>query len=79
VGLGDRLNRSGGAIMDDFDGDDRLDIILTCSDPTQPMTFYRNRGDSTFEDRTKQAGLADQLGGLVCYQGDYDNDGRLDM
>jgi FG-GAP-like repeat/ASPIC and UnbV len=79
VGLGDRLNRSGGAIMDDFDGDGLLDIVVTSSDPTQAMAFYRNRGDGTFEDRTTDAGLAEQLGGLVCFQADYDNDGRLDV
>ena len=79
VGVGDRMNQSGGAIMDDFDGDGRLDILITCHDPTQSMAFYHNAGDGNFVDRTKEAGLSDQLGGLVCYQADYDNDGRLDV
>ena len=56
-----------------------LDIVVTCHDPTEAMAFYRNRGDGTFEDRTVQAGIRDQLGGLVCYQADFDNDGRLDV
>ncbi len=43
------------------------------------MAFYRNKGDGTFEDRTEEAGVTDQLGGLVCYQTDYNNDGRLDV
>ena len=43
------------------------------------MAFYRNKGDGTFEDRTKEAGLLDQLGGLYCVQADYDNDGLLDI
>jgi hypothetical protein len=75
----DRFNQAGGAIMDDFDGDGRLDLVTSSTDPAEHMAFYRNRGDGTFEDRTKPAGLSDQLGGLVCYQGDYDNDGRLDV
>ena len=79
LGLGDRLNQSGGAIMDDFDNDGLLDIVITCHDPTQSMAFYHNVGDGTFADRTKEAGVADQLGGLVCYQADYDNDGLLDI
>ena len=79
AGLGDRMNQSGGAIMDDFDNDGLLDILITCHDPTQSMAFYRNAGDGTFADRTKEAGVADQLGGLVCYQADYDNDGLLDV
>jgi hypothetical protein len=78
VGL-ERSNVSGGAIMDDFDNDGLLDIVVTCSDPGENMAYYRNKGDSTFEDRTQAAGLAGQLGGLVCYQADYDNDGRLDI
>ncbi len=75
----DRFNQAGGAVMDDFDGDGLLDVVVTATDPTEPMAYYRNRGDGTFEDRSKPAGVTDQLGGLVCYQADYDNDGRLDV
>jgi FG-GAP-like repeat/ASPIC and UnbV len=74
-----RFNQAGGAIMDDFDNDGLLDIAVTSFDPTQSMSYYRNSGDSKFEDRSKQAGVTDQLGGLVCYQADYDNDGWLDV
>ncbi len=80
VGVGvDRLNWSGGAIMDDFDNDGLLDLVATSTDPTQAMVFYRNKGDGTFEDRTEKAGLGGQLGGEYCVQTDYDNDGRLDI
>lgn len=79
TGLGDRMNQSGGAIMDDFDNDGLLDILITCHDPTEHMAFYRNAGDGTFQDRTQEAGISDQFGGLVCYQADYDNDGLLDV
>ncbi len=75
----DRINQAGGAVMDDFDGDDRLDLAVTSTDPTQAMAFYHNRGDGTFEDRSESAGVLGQLGGLVCYQTDYNNDGRLDL
>jgi FG-GAP-like repeat/ASPIC and UnbV len=74
-----RLNQAGGAIMDDFDGDRLLDIVVTTMDPTGAMAFYRNRGDGTFEDRSEAAGVTGQLGGLVCYQTDFNNDGRLDV
>ncbi len=79
VGLDGRINQSGGAIMDDFDGDGLLDIVVTATDPTEPMAYYRNRGDGSFEDRSAAAGVTDQLGGLVCYQADYNNDGWLDI
>src|SRR5262249_51362161 len=75
----DRLDQSGGAIMDDFDGDGLLDIVETSIDPGAPMAFFHNKGDGTFEDRTNVAGLEDQLGGLYCVQTDYNNDGWLDI
>jgi hypothetical protein len=74
-----RLNQAGGAIMDDFDNDGLLDIITSQMDPEGTMAFYRNKGDGTFEDRTRAAGLDKQLGGFNCVQTDYNNDGRLDV
>jgi len=74
-----RFNQAGGAIMEDFDDDGLLDIAVTSFDPTQPMAIFRNKGDATFEDRSEAAGVTNQLGGLVCYQADYDNDGRMDI
>src|SRR5262249_54174183 len=74
-----RFNQAGGAIMDDFDNDGLLDIAVSSFDCTQPMSYYHNKGDATFEDRSKDAGVTDQLGGMVCYQADYDNDGNLDI
>ena len=74
-----RLNRAGGAIMDDFDNDGLLDLVFTSFDPTRPMAYYRNKGDGTFEDRTEAAGLLKQLGGMNCVQTDYNNDGFLDI
>jgi hypothetical protein len=46
----------------------------------QPDVLYRNRGDGTFEDATKAAGVYHTWGkamGIVF--GDYDNDGDLDL
>jgi FG-GAP-like repeat/ASPIC and UnbV len=78
VGI-DRFNQAGGAILDDFDKDGLLDFVVTSWDPGQPMAFFRNKGDGTFEDRTEAAGLLSQLGGLYCVQTDYNNDGHLDI
>jgi hypothetical protein len=74
-----RFNQAGGAIMDDFDNDGLLDMAVTSWDATQSMSYYRNKGDATFEDRSERAGVTGQFGGLVCYQADYDNDGWLDI
>jgi hypothetical protein len=81
VGLSDfeHVNMSGGAIMDDFDNDGLLDVVVTDWDPAMHMRFFRNKGDGTFEDRTKAAGLEKQLGGFNLVQTDYNNDGFLDI
>lgn len=75
-----RLNQSGGAILEDFHGQGLLDLVVTSFDPLLPMTVYRNKGDGTFEDRSKEAGVLGQVGGgLYCVQTDYNNDGRRDV
>jgi hypothetical protein len=74
-----RLNEAGGAVMDDFDNDGLLDIVVSSMDPEMSLAYYRNKGDGTFEDRTKAAGLDRQYGGLYCVQTDYNNDGNLDL
>jgi hypothetical protein len=78
VGL-DRMSESGGAILEDLDGDNLLDAVFSTIEPTDHLSVYRNRGDGTFEDRTETAGVKDQLGGLYCVQTDYDNDGKPDL
>ncbi len=74
-----RKNMSGGAIMDDFDNDGLLDLIVTSRDFTESAAYYHNKGDGTFEDWTERAGLSKQVGGFNCCQADYDNDGNLDL
>ncbi len=74
-----RFNQAGGAIMEDFDNDGLLDIAVTSFDPTVGMAYYHNKGDGTFDDDSRSAGVDHQLGGLVCYQTDYDNDGLMDI
>lgn len=75
----DTFNLAGGSIVEDFDNDGFLDIITSTSDPNGPLTFYRNLGNGQFEDRSVSSNLADQLGGLNCVSGDYNNDGFVDV
>ncbi len=70
---------AGGVIMDDFDNDGCLDIVISGMAPCEPLRFFRNNGDRTFTDRTSRAGLSGQLGGLNIIQTDYNNDGWLDI
>ena len=65
--------------MEDFDNDGLLDLAVTTYDPTEPMAYYHNKGDGTFEDRTESAGLTKQLGGKNLVQTDFNNDGRADL
>lgn len=45
-----------------------------------PNTLYRNRGDGTFEDVSRQAGIAAHVGkGMSIAVADYDNDGFADV
>jgi hypothetical protein len=43
------------------------------------MHLFHNNGDGTFSDRTAQAGLTGETGGLNLIATDYDNDGHIDL
>ena len=77
VGL-DVTGHAGGAIMEDFDGDGLLDIMVTSSGPLDQMHLFHNNGDGTFSDITAQAGLLGETGGLNVVLTDYNNDGHPD-
>jgi hypothetical protein len=70
---------SGGVVVEDFDGDGFLDIVVTTSGPLDQMHFFHNNGDGTFTDRTREAGLWGEVGGLNVIAGDYNNDGHPDL
>ena len=83
----DVAGRKGGSVMDDFDGDGRLDVVASSAglfpvaageNPNQ-LRYFRNEGDGTFSDRTTEAGLDGLVSGLHVVQADYDNDGFLDL
>jgi tetratricopeptide (TPR) repeat protein len=75
----DRFASAGGVIVDDFRNSGRLDVVASTADKCGSMTMLGNDGDGTFSDRTADAGLAGQLGGLNTVQGDYNNDGCPDV
>ena len=78
VGLNSFLG-AGGLAVDDFENNGLLNVVATSQDVCQPMQYFHNNGDGTFSDRTAQAGLSDQLGGLNLIPGDYNNDGCIDL
>ena len=70
---------AGGTILDDFDGDGYLDLVVSSMGVDTQMRYFRNNADGTFADRTREAGLLGETGGLNIVQTDYDNDGRPDV
>ena len=70
---------AGGAIMEDFDGDGRLDLMYSSMGVRDQMRLFRNGGDGTFADVTEGAGLMGEVGGLNMVHADYDNDGDPDV
>ncbi len=72
-------NHSGGAIMEDFDGDGLLDLVVSGSGPMDQLRYFHNDGNGYFTDRTREAGLSGETGGLNLVVTDYNNDGHPDV
>ena len=75
-----------GAAFLDVDNDGWQDILFVNSRnwPSQPgakalPALYRNKGDGTFTDITRPAGLAVDMYGMGAAAADYDNDGHVDL
>ena len=78
AGLADN-QLSGGSVVEDFDGDGLLDVMVTSIGLQDQMRFYHNNGDGTFAERTQAAGLIGLTGGLNLLSADYNNDGHVDV
>ncbi len=78
VGL-DTNGTAGGVVVDDFDGDEYLDLVVSDWAPRGQLRFFHHERDGTFADRTAAAGLLGITGGLQLVHADYDNDGDLDV
>jgi len=75
----DITSMCGGVIIDDFDGDDLLDIVVSDWDPSSRLRLFIGSGRGSFTDSTDAAGLEGISGGLNMMQADYDNDGHVDI
>jgi len=73
------LGRAGGVVLEDFDNDGHLDLMISRMGVADPIEYFHNRGDGTFERKTVEAGLKGIVGGLNIMQADYDNDGCIDV
>ena len=75
----DTFSMCGGAIIDDFDNDNYLDLIVSSWDPNDQIRLFRNQQDGSFTDWTDSSGLKGFCGGLNMLQADYNNDGNVDV
>ncbi len=85
------LSNGSGAVVFDYDNDGFMDIYflnwgplegVTATAPgtkREPNRLYRNRGDGTFEDVTRKAGLEGSGFASAATAGDFDNDGNTDL
>lgn len=73
------FGRAGGAILEDFDNDGHLDLLISHMGVADQLQYFHNNGDGTFTRATERAGLTGLLGGLNLVQADYDNDGCIDV
>jgi len=73
------FSMAGGAAVDDFSNNGRLDVITSSMDLCEPLHVFRNNGDGTFAEKSTAAGVGGQLGGLNILQADYNNDGCMDL
>ncbi len=70
---------SGGVCMEDFNNDGLLDIICSSYGLRDPLRFYINNGDGSFDEISKSAGIEQITGGLNIIHADYNNDGYEDV
>ena len=75
----DAVGLAGGSIVEDFDGDGYLDIMVSSWPLSDQILFFRNQGDGTFVDRTREVGLLGEVGGWNIIHADYNNDGYPDV
>ncbi|HEY8933769.1 MAG TPA: CRTAC1 family protein [Cyclobacteriaceae bacterium] len=70
---------AGGSIVDDFDNDGYLDLIISGWGVEEEMHYFKNDTKGSFIDVTDKSNLKGITGGLNMVQADYNNDGYVDI
>lgn len=66
-----------GVVWGDIDGDRYPDLII--SNLKQKNRLFRNLGDGTFDDISKEAGIEEPISSFPLWTWDFNNDGYLDL
>lgn len=75
----DVVGLSGGVVIEDFDQDGHLDIMVSSWGIGDQLRLFMNNADGSFTERTTEAGLSGMTGGLNMNHADYNNDGHPDV
>jgi Cu/Ag efflux protein CusF len=73
------FGRAGGVILEDFDNDGHLDLVISHMGLEEQLEYFHNVGDGKFTRVTEKARLKGIVGGLNIVQADYNNDGCIDV
>jgi hypothetical protein len=73
------FGRAGGIIVEDFENNGYLDVMISHMGIEEQLEYFHNNGDGTFTRATERAGLKGITGGLNIVQADYNNDGCIDV
>jgi hypothetical protein len=76
AGVGNPGRYGMGCVAADVDNDGDQDLYVTNFGPN---TLYRNNGDGTFTDVSRQAGVDNPLWGTAAAFADYDSDSDVDL
>jgi hypothetical protein len=77
AGVAGQTGEAVGALAFDYDGDGRTDLYVTYIE--KPNLLFHNKGDGTFEEVGKQAGVAFSDYSTSAAAIDYDRDGKPDL
>ena len=75
----DQIGLAGGSILEDFDNDHDLDLIVSSWGASDQIHYFENIGKGNFQKKTQESNLKGITGGLNMVHADYNNDNYPDI
>lgn len=79
MGLTSSMTQNRAAVMEDINGDGFLDIIKSGRDYCEPVVYLEQNGQGQLVDKSAESNLGKQLRVFNILQGDFNNDGLIDL